>query len=811
MAKRAFDIIVSLIGLIIASPLMCAIALLIKLESRGPIFYSCVRAGKGNSLFGMLKFRTMVDNADNIDCKLCGSDDVRVTRLGSFLRRTKLNELPQLFNVLIGQMSMVGPRPEDPKFLKYYPEQWQIVLSVQPGIAGPNQILNRNEEDAFVASEDPERLYVEQILPDKLDRDIDYVRSHSLFGDFMVLATAAYHTLFKGFTFHDLLSRRRTIQLIFYDTVLSLLAYAAANWVRFETLPLQPYIINNFAIIVLANPFVFFTMGVYKTNIRFFSVPDFIQLLRAVSVAGIVLVGMSYFLMFGSGHSRAVFAAYPVFLAIAMTGARLVARLLRERKELQTTNNGDKVRVLIYGAGRLGTETLRRVYFQSAVEIVGFVDDNEELKGQTVLGAKILGSGRDLEFLKSLYDIKQVIIAFHSSNGGTAEAGRRCLMAGLRYVLARSTEWDLSAQLRKPYHSVSKFIDTLAISPTPLDKQNISNFINGSSIAIVGAGDALGEALCAELVKIGTGKIILIEDCETRLVRIDSFVNSLERTGMTFLPYFLPLGSPTDWIKEALVPHDVKWVIYNRPNRPGGQKPFNANRALEWYLRDALLFLELAGAYECNRFSFVSPFGKDSFSVEEKTFLLLLEKFLRASAGTIPNSLRTAIIRLPNILENDCEIFATACNRISQGNTVQAHRLPLSFASAQNAARTLLNSLPAHNNGETYFVKPNLGMSLPSLIEEFFKYQGDGDEAAALIEPMKDEELQLILQNSACAETCTSTVWPELSMVVNDKIEDVNLLNRELTDLIGCRIIGRESVNRMLRTGSSLPIWIPRE
>ena len=254
MAKRAFDIIVSLVGLIIASPLMCAIAVLIKLESRGPIFYSCVRAGKKNSLFAMLKFRTMVDNADNIDCKLCGSGDVRVTRLGSFLRRTKLNELPQLFNVLIGQMSMVGPRPEDPKFLKYYPEQWQMVLSVQPGIAGPNQILNRNEEDAFVASEDPERLYVEQILPDKLDRDIEYVRSHSLFGDFMVLATAAYHTLFKGFTFHDLLSRRRTIQLIFYDTVLSLSAYAAANWVRFETLPLQPYIINTFCHHIIGKP-----------------------------------------------------------------------------------------------------------------------------------------------------------------------------------------------------------------------------------------------------------------------------------------------------------------------------------------------------------------------------------------------------------------------------------------------------------------------------------------------------------------------------------------------------------------------------
>ena len=127
MTKRVFDLTVSLMGLIIAFPLMCVIAILIKLESSGPVFYGCTRAGRGSKLFSMLKFRRMVGNADNIDRRLCTTGDVRVTRFGRFLRRTKLNELPQLFNVLVGQMSMVGPRPEDPKFLKYYPDKWQIV------------------------------------------------------------------------------------------------------------------------------------------------------------------------------------------------------------------------------------------------------------------------------------------------------------------------------------------------------------------------------------------------------------------------------------------------------------------------------------------------------------------------------------------------------------------------------------------------------------------------------------------------------------------------------------------------------------
>jgi len=446
MAKRVFDVTVSLVGLIMAAPLMCVIAVLIKLESKGPVFYRCTREGRSNTRFGMLKFRTMVENADNIDCKLCAAGDVRVTRFGGFLRRTKLNELPQLFNVLVGQMSMVGPRPEDPKFLKYYPEKWQTVLAVQPGVVGLNQIVNRNEEDLFPAEEDPEGYYVEQLLPAKLERDIEYVRNHSLAGDFRILCSATYHTLFKGFSFGRVLDKRRTLQLCLFDASCGMLAYLAANLVRFEAVPLEGYIWKHFAIVTLSTPFLFWAMGVYRSSIRFFSVPDFILLAKAACAGGIVLVGLSYFLMPGSGHSRAVLAVYPVFLLLATSGARIVARLLRERKELETRGGDEKIRVVIYGAGRLGTETLRRLHFQSDVEVVGFVDDNENIKGNTVLGAKVLGSGRDLSFLKSLCNVEQVIIAFTSSNGEAADAGRKCMAAGLRYTLAPSTEWKWAAQ-----------------------------------------------------------------------------------------------------------------------------------------------------------------------------------------------------------------------------------------------------------------------------------------------------------------------------------------------------------------------------
>jgi lipopolysaccharide/colanic/teichoic acid biosynthesis glycosyltransferase len=786
-AKRAFDLVISSLGLIAAAPLMCVIAVLIKLESRGPVFYSCTRAGKGHKLFGMLKFRTMVENADNIDCTLCSANDIRVTRFGRLLRRSKLNELPQLFNVIAGQMSMVGPRPEHPKFLKYYPDKWQIVLSVRPGVVGINQIINRNEEDRFPVSVEPEGFYIESILPDKLERDVAYVSHWSLFGDFILLCRAAYHTLFKGFSVRRVLSRQRILQLALLDVLCSLFAYTAANLVRFETLPVEDYIWKHFAIIALANPLAFYAMGVYRSSIRFFSLPDFLLLIRASCVAGIVLVCVSYFLMFGAGHSRAVFAVYPVFLLLGISGARIGARLLRETRELRVGSTDQKVRVIIYGAGRLGTEIVRRIHFQPEIEVVGFVDDNEDIRGQTVLGVSVLGSGLDLPFIKSLFNVGQVIIAFDSSRQGIAEAGRQCLAAGLEYAIAPSIKWSLAAPSCNQPHCLYDFVDTLGITPITLNSAAITPLVEGATIAVVGAGDALGEALCLELAKLGTNRLVLVEDCDARLARIGRLASDVEGSGVSFLPYLVPLASPGEWIEEILVSNAVTWIIYNRPNRPSAQTALNTSRTFELQLRDASLFLELAGKCGCRGFSFLSPCGKDCFSYDDKEFFLLMEKFLRVSANTAPRSLRSSIIRLSNILQNECELLATASNRMSQGRPVQAHVLPLAFTSAENAARAFLNTMPAHHRGETFEVMPDLEAPLRSMIERFLKFQGDGHAVADLMRPIQGDEPKLVANRSVSIEAFTAKAWPDFSMVADGSVEDIDLLYQRLEQFINPR------------------------
>jgi len=196
VAKRAFDFVVSLVGLIILTPLFLFLAILIKLDSRGPVFYKASRVGQGGRTFGMYKFRTMRDDADQMGGgPSCADNDCRITRMGTFLRRFKLNELPQLINVLKGDMSFVGPRPEVQLYVDMFTEEEKSILSVRPGITDWACIWNSDEgkvlAEASRNGQDPEQYYMENLRPKKIALQLDYVRNHSFWVDLKILLKTA--------------------------------------------------------------------------------------------------------------------------------------------------------------------------------------------------------------------------------------------------------------------------------------------------------------------------------------------------------------------------------------------------------------------------------------------------------------------------------------------------------------------------------------------------------------------------------------------------------------------------------------------
>lgn len=194
ITKRIFDIVTSVIVLLVLLPLFVIIALWIMLDSKGGVFYRQIRVGKNGKEFSLLKFRSMKVNAESEGLITVGNDS-RVTRVGRFIRKTKIDEFPQLINILKGEMSVVGPRPEVPKYVAFYSESQKNVLSVRPGLTDYASLKYFDEQKILGQAPDPEKVYVESIMPNKLRLNLEYIHKRSFWLDF----TLVFRTIFRIF------------------------------------------------------------------------------------------------------------------------------------------------------------------------------------------------------------------------------------------------------------------------------------------------------------------------------------------------------------------------------------------------------------------------------------------------------------------------------------------------------------------------------------------------------------------------------------------------------------------------------------
>ena len=191
MIKRSFDLVAALIGLVLLFPLFALIAVAITLDSRGPVFFVGRRVGRDARPFGLYKFRSMIHGRTREGPAITPAGDSRITRVGRLLRRAKLDELPQLINVVRGEMSLVGPRPEDPRYVALYTPEQKGVLTVRPGITGPASLLYRHEEP-LLAGPDWEQVYVRQVMPDKLQIELEYLAKRTFLADMGIIVRTLF-------------------------------------------------------------------------------------------------------------------------------------------------------------------------------------------------------------------------------------------------------------------------------------------------------------------------------------------------------------------------------------------------------------------------------------------------------------------------------------------------------------------------------------------------------------------------------------------------------------------------------------------
>jgi len=437
LTKRIFDFSCSLTGLFILMPLFVIIGIMIKLDSPGPIFFRGSRMGQYKKPFGILKFRTMYERIESYSGpKITAKNDDRITPLGQKLRDSKINELPQLFNVLFGEMSLVGPRPEDPDIVRTWTQDVQNeILSVKPGITSPASVLYRNEE-TLLDTEDLMSNYLNFILPSKIRLDQLYVRNNSFILDLDIIF----------WTFLVLLTRTRTdspnedrlfggpfswlskwyFSWLFVDITITLVAMfmAGAIW-GFEYVLRWGY---NYAIIcTLVFPILMsLSGGLLGLNRVIWSramATDAIDLGIAVSIMVIFgLLANRYLAGFQVLPMRligtAAILAYIGFVLVRFRD-RIPSSLLRRWLSFSGFYGAVQERVLIIGggeAGRLATWILTNSKQRNLFFIVGYIDDDRYVQGGRIGGVNIIGKREDIQRIVLEQDIGVILFAIHNIN-----------------------------------------------------------------------------------------------------------------------------------------------------------------------------------------------------------------------------------------------------------------------------------------------------------------------------------------------------------------------------------------------------------
>jgi lipopolysaccharide/colanic/teichoic acid biosynthesis glycosyltransferase/dTDP-glucose pyrophosphorylase len=417
MLNRSVDLVISLIGgliLLIISPL---IALLIKIDSRGPVFFKCDRVGQHCKIFKMYKFRTMYQTDVPLGQSISPRLDPRVTRVGRVLRRLKLNEFPQFINILKGDMTLIGPRPESPDLVTAYPPEAQPIFSVKPGLIGPNQIYGRNEEEFYPAGVNPKEYYITSILPNKLPLDLKYIQEKSFLKDIGYLFMGIWVTVTKAISRRHILDNLSQISMLAVDAVCCIVSFALAHLIRFDGFPPGPMTLAFLKILpftVLVRLPILFYLGCYQTLIRYLALRDLKLVFYGVTLSSAVL--FSIFHLFEIGmltYSRQVFVTDWLLLAVLLIGYRGLLKGIKLKYKKGENKSLIPQRVLIWGAGQEGRWCARYLqeFREVLYEINGFIDKNPEMRNRVVDGHKVLGNYQDLEILFQLYKIQVLFIA----------------------------------------------------------------------------------------------------------------------------------------------------------------------------------------------------------------------------------------------------------------------------------------------------------------------------------------------------------------------------------------------------------------
>ncbi len=410
VCKRTFDVLLAMLGFVVGGPIILLIALAIRLDSPGDVIFAQERLGAGGKPFRLFKFRKFPANWGSKGPGVTVAGDVRMTRIGRMLERTKLDELPQLWNILKGEMSFVGPRPESLKYADMFSGEFSDVLRYRPGIFGPNQIDYRNESEMYPADEDPEIYYRRVLFPAKARQDLAYFSQANCLSDVAWIVKGVFVSVIGTINWGRVV--RRQLPVVLLDVVAVAFAWAIAVSMRYgvgEAISGQHQALLIglwlFPLVVIPALIVF---GNYRHTLRHIVLADIVD--QAVVAA--FAWGGAFLLLLYLGDRNISLMLAPLGFVIAllfMIVPRVFYKEFARRRDVFGNSGQDGINLLIYGtddrAINLGS-LIQRGF--PGVNLIGFIDDTGDIQGRSILDLRILGSERDLPTIQAVHHFDQL-------------------------------------------------------------------------------------------------------------------------------------------------------------------------------------------------------------------------------------------------------------------------------------------------------------------------------------------------------------------------------------------------------------------
>lgn len=411
MIKRLFDIVISFVGLVVMMPITIVVMLLLAIDSPRDIFFGQWRLGLLGKPFKMYKFRKFPPEWRDDGPGVTVAFDLRMTRLGAFLEKTKLDELPQLWNILKGDMSIVGPRPESLRFKELFTGTYTALLDFKPGIFGPNQIHFRNEAELYPPDIQPEQFYRQSLFTQKAENDLAYFKKATLFSNLMLIFQGVWVTFIGCVNWKRFVGLH--LRIILIDILMIETAFIIAHLTRYSGMPPESELGVFFLGIWFLPVFMIVGMalsGCYRHPVRYFYVPDALRL--SFSIA---FFWLFFFVIMFSTHRALSLYLIPlvaVFLLVCLFIPRVAVRIYWERKPRAVTKPSSSG-VVIYGAGRIGTVLSNLINGRaSCMKLYGFIDDDPELRGCRIHGQDVLGRESDIHTIHAVHKFTELWVTF---------------------------------------------------------------------------------------------------------------------------------------------------------------------------------------------------------------------------------------------------------------------------------------------------------------------------------------------------------------------------------------------------------------